>query len=45
MCIRDSFDLVPGDEKRVKVLGKLPHGTISLRPHYASHTATVEFVR
>lgn len=39
------FDLVPGDEKRVKVLGKLPHGTISLRPHYASHTATVEFVR
>ena len=39
------FDLVPGDEKRVKIRGKLPHGTISLRPHYSAHTTTVDFVR
>ena len=39
------FDLVPGDVKRVKILGKLSHGTISLRPHYATHTVTVAFAR
>ncbi len=39
------FDLVPGDEKRVKILGKLPHGTITLRPHYATQATAVEFVR
>jgi len=39
------FDLMPGDEKRVKILGKLDHGTISLRPHYSTHTTVVDFVR
>ena len=39
------FDLVPGDVKRVKIRGKLPHGNITLRPHYSTHPVTVSFVR
>lgn len=35
------FDLLPGQEKRVRILGRHRRGTISAKAHYANETATL----
>jgi hypothetical protein len=39
------FDLVPGETKRVRVLGRHAHGTVRAKAFYSSHVAEARFVR
>jgi hypothetical protein len=35
------FDLLPGEVKRVRILGRHKSGTISAKPHFSSHKVKV----
>lgn len=37
------FDLLPGDTKRVKILGRNDHGVITLKPHYSDKVVRVDY--
>lgn len=37
------FDLLPGDTKRVKILGRHKEGIITLKPHYATHEVVIPY--
>jgi hypothetical protein len=39
------FDLLPGETKVVRILGKHPTGRISARPWYSQYTTTVNWKR
>ncbi|EMS70009.1 beta-mannosidase [Ruminiclostridium cellobioparum] len=39
------FDLMPGETKTVSILGDIPYGRITLKPHYSPHAAEISFKR
>ncbi len=39
------FDLMPGEAKTVRILGDIPSGLITLKPHYSTHAAKISFER
>ena len=39
------FDLMPGETKIVRILGRHSSGTITIKPWYSSESAKVEWVR
>lgn len=39
------FDLMPEEERRIRILGRHDHGQISLKGHYCSEKTVVKFVR
>lgn len=37
------FDLLPGDTKRIKILGRHTKGVITLKPHYSPNQETLQY--
>jgi hypothetical protein len=37
------FDLLPGESKRVRILGRHERGTVTTKPHYSPFAATVDY--